>query len=166
MKIAIVYDSLSGNTKMLALKIQEKFQNEVVYCGAVDLAKEADIYFVGSWTDKGNCSKKISEFLNTLSHKKIAYFGTAGFGGSQAYYDNLWQRVQSKIPVSNDILGHYFCQGKMPMRVRERYVQLMTENPEDKNLVVSLQNFDEALNHPNDEDFKHLDEWLSELNIS
>lgn len=51
------------------------------------------------------------------------------------------------------------------MAVKERYIKLLTANPEDKNLKVSLENFNEAMNHPNDDDFKNLENWLNGLNI-
>ena len=82
MKIAIIYKSLTGNTKMLADKIQEKVSKEdIIYVGEPKDNIDADLYFIGSWTDKGMCSKEIAEFLKKLENKKIAYFGTAGFGG-------------------------------------------------------------------------------------
>ena len=82
MKIAIVYSSNTGNTKIIAEAIKEELSNEdIVYFGKPENNIEADIYIVGSWTDKGNCSSEIKEFLTKLNYKKIAYFGTAGFGG-------------------------------------------------------------------------------------
>ena len=37
----------------------------------------------------------------------------------------------------------------MPIGIRSRYEQLIKEHPEDRNLEVSIKNFDEALKHPN-----------------
>ena len=64
---------------------------------------------------------------------------------------------------SNQILGHYFCQGKMPLTVRERYIKMIHEHPEDKNLKVSLDNFDKALLHPDQNDLKNAKDYA--LNI-
>lgn len=163
MKIAVIYSSLTGNTKLLADTIKDYFQGDIVYCGKVKEEIDADIYFIGSWTDKGMCSQDIAEFLKTLENKQIAYFATAGFGGSLDYYDNLWQRTKSMISNTNTILGHFYCQGKMPMRIRERYVQMMKENPDDKQLEVSVDNFDKALTHPDNNDIENLKKWLREI---
>ena len=63
MKIAIVYSSNTGNTKIIAEAIKEELSNEdIVYFGKTENNIEADIYIVGSWTDKGNCSSEIKEF--------------------------------------------------------------------------------------------------------
>ena len=95
MKIAIVYSSNTGNTKIIAEAIKEELSNEdIVYFGKPENNIEADIYIVGSWTDKGNCSSEIKEFLTKLNYKKIACFGTAGFGGQVEYYQTLFNRVK------------------------------------------------------------------------
>lgn len=162
MKVAIVYSSHTGNTKLLASTIQGCFNNsEVVYCGTVnDEIPEADIYFIGSWTDKGNASNEIIEFIEALNHKQVAIFGTAGFGGSQEYFKTLFERVQKHINSTNQVLGYFYCQGKMPMQVRDRYVKMITEHPDDANLKVSIQNFDEALTHPDTMDLNNVVEWV------
>lgn len=40
-----------------------------------------------------------------MEHKKIAYFGTAGFGGSKEYYQVLFERIKSIVPPSNETLS-------------------------------------------------------------
>lgn len=163
MKIAIIYKSLTGNTKLIAETIASAFNNEVVYCGEPQSNIGADLYFVGSWTDKGMCCKEITEFLKTLENKKIAYFGTAGFGGSEEYYRALAERVKSNVSESNEILDSFFCQGKMPMSVRERYVSMMKEHPDDKKMEVNIKNFDEALAHPDQKDLENVKTWAKKF---
>lgn len=164
MKIAIVFDSITQNTKTVAEAICQALpQTDVVYCGAPASGIDADCYLVGSWTDKGMCSDKIKSFLETLHHKTVAYFATAGFGGSASYYEKLFDRVSAVIPKDNLLASPFFCQGKMPMSVRDRYVQLMTAHPEDRSLAVSIQNFDEALAHPNGEDLQNAQNWAKEV---
>lgn len=160
MRIAIVYKGLTGNTKLVGEAIKEILKEEnIIYCGEPKKELDADLYFIGSWTDKGMCCDEIKEFIGALENKKIAYFGTAGFGGSKEYYETLFSRVETIIPSSNEVLGSFYCQGKMPMRVRERYLSLITEHPEDKQLEVSIKNFDEALLHPNQEDLENIKKW-------
>ena len=91
MKIAIVFDSRTNNTRMLAEAIQETLEDkDIVYFGKAAEDIEADIYFVGSWTDKGCCSEEIQVFLKSLKNRFIAYFETAGFGGSKEYFSRLY----------------------------------------------------------------------------
>lgn len=165
MNIAIVYSSNTGNTETIAKAIKEELKNEnIVYFGkVVEEIPEADLYFIGSWTDKGNASKDIIEFVKKITNKKIAYFGTAGYGGSENYYNSLFERIKVNIDKSNEVLGYFYCQGKMPIQVKERYVKMMTEHPDDANLKVSIHNFDEALKHPNGVDLDNVRKWAKNI---
>ena len=95
-----------------------------------------------------------------LKNKKIFLFGTAGFGGSDAYFEKILGQVKQSIDASNTVIGEYMCQGKMPQSVRERYMK-MKENPEHPaNLDLLIQNFDRALSHPDSEDLERLKKSL------
>ena len=96
MNIAIVYKSVTGNTKIIADKIKEKLGDNVKYFGEPKEGIEAELYFVGSWTDKGMCCKEIENFMKSLENKQIIYFGTAGFGDSKEYYEMLFNRITQK----------------------------------------------------------------------
>lgn len=166
MNIAVVYSSVTGNTEKVAEAIKNAVAasgENVTYFGKPQSGIEADVYFIGSWTDKGTCSAETAEMLKETNGKKIAYFGTAGFGGEQSYFDALSSRALSLLPEGNEVLGSYFCQGKMPMSVRERYVKMITAHPDDKKLQVSLDNFDAALTHPDEEDLKKAAEWAKNI---
>ena len=163
MKIAIIYKSVTGNTKLLAEEIQKNLNNEIIYIGAPQENIDADLYFIGSWTFKGDCVKEIADYLKTIHNKKIAYFGTCGFGGSISYYETIFKRVESNIDESNELLGYFICQGKMPLTVKQKYIEMIKANPKDKNLQVSIKNFDEALNHPDESDLRELKKWLESI---
>lgn len=168
MDIAIIYSSNTGNTKNVAETIKKELVSEnLVYFGKVTKEiPDADIYFIGSWTNKGNASDDIIEFVKKIKNKKIAYFGTAGYGGSESYYKTLFERIKTNIDSSNKILGYFYCQGKMPIQVRERYIKMITENPEDSNLKVSIKNFDKALSHPDNEDLENAKKWARNILIN
>lgn len=165
MNIAIIYSSNTGNTQILAETIKKELKDEnIVYFGkTIKEIPVADIYFIGSWTNKGNASDDIIEFVKKIKNKKIAYFGTAGYGGSESYYQTLFERIKIYIDSSNKILGHFYCQGKMPIQVRKRYEKLITEHPDDTNLKVNIKNFDEALTHPDNVDLDNVRKWVNSI---
>lgn len=155
MKIAIIFDSRTGNTLQIAEAMKASCAaHEVVAFGDPDLATfhEADIIFAGSWTDKGTCSDKMKRFLQRQEESVIALFGTAGFGGDESYYSKIVSRIEEIIPKTSVTLGYFYCQGKMPLAMRDQYVDLMTKHPEDQTLSVRLENFDQALSHPDEKD--------------
>ena len=53
------------------------------------------------------------------------------------------------------------CQGRMPQAVRDRYVK-MKEMPDAKpNLDALIENFDQALSHPDQEDLEKLRKMIA-----
>ncbi|MEG0264403.1 MAG: flavodoxin family protein [Erysipelotrichaceae bacterium] len=157
MKYAILYSSKTGNTKKVAEAIKLALKNhECIACDdkfSIECLN-ADIIFLGSWTDKGTCSDEMKQFYAKLSNQKIALFGTAGFGGNKEYYENLAKRSIQLLPETCHVLGSFYCQGKMPDVVKNRYVAMLREHPDDTNLQVSIENFEQAKNHPDQEDIK------------
>lgn len=91
-------------------------------------ALDADTLYVGFWTDKGTADAAILEFLEQLHGKKVFLFGTAGFGGSEGYFNKILKTVQKSLDRSNTLIGSFMCQGKMPLSVRQRY-EAMKKQP-------------------------------------
>lgn len=165
---AIIYDSLSGNTESLAKEIKSIKKNayyEKINDKLIEELPEYDIYYIGSPIIKGMCTDKIKRLLQKIENKKIFLFITTGYKGEE-YYESLTRRILEIIPKSNQILGISLCQGKMQDAVKERYIKLIQEHPEDKNLKVSLENFEQAKPHPDENDKKDLIEKIQELSLT
>lgn len=107
MKSSIVYSSVTGNTKIIADIIYNSLNNCIYYGNPNDKVLEANIIFVGFWTDKGNCNKEIAEFLQSIENKNIALFGIAGFGGNKKYFNQIIERVSTYIPKSNQVVKSF-----------------------------------------------------------
>ena len=165
---AIIYDSLSGNTESLAKEIKSIKKNayyEKIYDKLIEELPEYDIYYIGSPIIKGMCTDKIKRLLQKIENKKIFLFITTGYKGED-YYESLTRRILEIIPKSNQILGISLCQGKMQDAVKKRYIKLIQEHPEDKNLKVSLENFEQAKTHPDENAKKDLIEKIQELSLT
>lgn len=170
MKYAVVYESATGNTKMLADEIRNTLGEEnCVWFGAPDEnmsggAEEVELLFLGFWTDKGECSEKIRKYMETLHGQKVVLFGTAGFGGSEQYFTQILNRVSTHLPDGNTVTGTYMCQGKMPQSVRKRYEAMQEKAPQDDKIKMMIDNFDRAASHPDEEDLHRLRNMITELN--
>lgn len=156
MTYSIVVSSKTGNTTLLSNQIAEILsKEECVYQGLPDASgTQAETIFVGFWTDKGSCDESVSAFLQTLHGKKVFLFGTAGFGGSETYFEQILDRVASHLPSDNTVIGRYMCQGKMPASVRETYENLLEKDPQKFQPMID--NFDRALSHPDQDDLEAL----------
>lgn len=164
MKYAVVFSSLTGNTKLLAEEIRkEKGKEDCVCFGEPDeRVDEADIIYAGFWTDKGSCDEKMRIFLNGLHEKTICLFGTAGFGKDASYFARILANVKKEIPDDNTVGDAFMCQGKMQMAVRKRYEAILEQDPEDEKAKMLIENFDIALSHPDEEDIKEMKKWLAD----
>lgn len=154
MSYAIVYSSKTGNTALLAQAIHEALPEEdCVWYGAPDAkALAAQTIYVGFWTDKGTCDASSAQFLQTLTNQQVFLFGTAGFGGAPAYFEQILERVKTNLAPTVSVAGTYMCQGKMPQAVRTRY-EGMEDSPRR---TAMLENFDQALSHPDAQDLEAL----------
>ncbi|MBU5454263.1 flavodoxin family protein [Caproiciproducens sp. MSJ-32] len=149
MKYAVVYSSVTGNTKKLAEAIKNKV-GECYFGKPSDEALEADIIFIGFWTI-GTCGQDIKTFISKLVNKKVFTFGTAGYNNTKEYFDGILNSVKALIPDSNTLIGSYMCQGKVSEAVKDKIKNGMPEKYEaikDKLL--------EAENHPNEDDIELL----------
>ena len=158
MRYAIVFSSKTGNTKLLADTLHDSLpQDACSYFGAPDpAALDADTLYVGFWTDKGKADESSSDFLKQLRGKQVFLFGTAGFGGSEEYFNKILKAVQKDLHSSNTVFGCYMCQGKMPMSVRQRYENMKKQPLHLPNLDAMIENFDKALSHPDADDLERL----------
>ena len=139
----LIYFSQTGNTQLLAQAIKKNVEN-------------SDIVYVGFWTDKGNANKEALDYLKTLHHQKIFLFGTAGFGKSDDYFKKIIDKVKESIDESNEVVGSFMCQGKMPETVLQRYLKLKEGNHAPDNINLLIDNYYEALKHPNNDDIENL----------
>ena len=164
MRIAIVFSSATGNTAQVAEAIKEACAGHeiVAYGQPPQNVDKAELVFAGSWTDKGTCTGEMKEFLQGLHGKRVALFGTAGFGISELYFASLAERFKAEVPQSNQVVSTFFCTGKMPQAVRTRYEAQLKEKPGDGKLESMIKAFDLALTHPDQADLAQAADFARE----
>lgn len=132
-------------------------------CGRTSSAIPAsETLFVGFWTNQGVADRETQQLLGQLRNRNIFLFGTAGFGGSEAYFQAILDKTKAFIDDSNTVIGTYMCQGKMPLSVRERYMKMKEQPDHMPNIDAMVENFDKALSHPDADDLKKLANLVSE----
>ena len=118
--------------------------------------RDAEMIYVGFWTDKGKADADTLDFLKQLRGKRVFLFGTAGFGGSAPYFEKILAATRKALDGSNTVIGSFMCQGKMPLSVRQRYEGMKKQPIHLPNLDALIENFDNALSHPDAEDLERL----------
>ena len=130
MQTIVIYSSQTGNTRKLATQIFAAIPGDSKDLKNIDeyREKDAELYFVGFWVDRGDCDEKTVELLSGLHGKKIALFGTCGMGNDPAYYQKVIDRVKTWIPEDNE------------------YMAKSGQNTEQ--IQAMIRNFDRAMLHP------------------
>ncbi|MDL2295801.1 flavodoxin family protein [Lachnospiraceae bacterium OttesenSCG-928-E19] len=155
----VLYHSETGNTKKIATEIFSALpgmSKDLISITEVDNIPQASTYFVGFCVHCNTCSLEIGDFLGDLSGKRVALFGTCGLAPSQDAYKKIENNVSIWIEDDNEYLGAFLCQGKMSLDMRRKCEQKLGSKLLDElHAKKILQNFDEAMIHPTDEDLKN-----------
>lgn len=180
---SIVFNSRTGNTAELAESVREVLpEGTCEYFGSVNGAvgggfdsdgnrdegtgatiPATETLFVGFWTNQGVADQATQKLLGQLKNRKIFLFGTAGFGGSEAYFQAILDKTKAFIDDSNTVIGTFMRQGKMPHSVRERYVKMKEQPDHMPNIDTMIENFDKALSHPDADDLEMLANLVREI---
>lgn len=165
MTYSIVFESKTGNTRQAAEAVRAALGEAccVAFGGPCAQAAQADVIFVGFWTDKGACPEALAQFLGGLTGKAVALFGTAGFGGDPAYFDGILQRVAALLPAGCKLLGGQMCQGRMPASVGARYEALVRQDPANAQTKLLLENFQRAQSHPDGDDLAGMEAFARRI---
>ena len=157
-RYSIVFSSLTGNTRYLADALKAALpKDRCDYFGEIcETLPDSEVIYLGFWTDKGVADSRALELLKKLKNKKIFLFGTAGFGGSDEYFEKILSKTKETVDESNTVIGEYMCQGKMPQTVRDRYMKMKAQPEHPANIDALIENFDRALSHPDEDDLERL----------
>ena len=163
----VLYESETGNTKKIATQIFASLpgmSKDLININERDDLPEARVYFVGFCVHRGTCSLAIGHLLGALSGKSIAIFGTCGSGNFPGYYNGIENAARIWIEDDNQYLGAFFCQGKMPLPVRQKYEEIMLASSQEdqKQIARQLRNFDEAMIHPDKDDYIHASRFVDD----
>lgn len=163
----VVYESETGNTKKIATEIFSALpgmSKDLINIHERDTIPEAHTYFVGFCVHRGTCSIEIGNLLGSLSSKAVALFATCGADNSREYFHQIENSARIWLEDDNLYLGGFVCQGKMPLPVRQKYENMLHQGSAcpDEQLQRQLQNFDEAMIHPDKSDCCHAKDFVDE----
>lgn len=158
MKNAIVYSTITGNTKKLA-DVIEGVVEDVCYSGkAVDEALDSEVLFVGSYAIGNSCTPDIKEFLSKIKNKKVFLFMTAGYGNTDDFLIPVMDSMKSNVDDSNEIIGSFICQGEVSPN-KQQAIKKMDEAKYES----MKQKLDESVNTPTESNFETLKNIIKAL---
>lgn len=125
MEAAIVYSTITGNSKMLADAVYQNIEG----CTEPRNIKDVDDTFLNAydtfifcyWCRRGTADTTTIDLLEKISGKKIVMLGTLGAYPDSPHGEKLKERVGELVEKSNCLLGNFICQGKIdPARTEKR----------------------------------------------
>lgn len=165
MKYQVIYASKTGNTQQVADEIYDALPGEdkqIISVEEFDPQREADVYFVGFWTDRGSCSMEVADVLEQLNGKKLALFGTCGMGDDPEYYKTIQHQMDAWTPDTYTDLGFFLCQGRMQQGVKDKYEAMEGKMPEEQRQRM-LRQWETGQNHPDETDFAHVRGFVEQV---
>ena len=159
---AVIYSSLTGNTKAIAEKIAgaagEADLFEVKNVPA-DLSKY-EVVAIGYWLKRGGADPLTSELLPKIQNANVVLFETHGAEPKSEHTITAFARAAHLLGEGCKILGTFGCQGKVnPAMIEQR---LKTAKADDPHLG-SIERWKKAANHPNEEDFQAAEEFVASM---
>lgn len=152
MEYAVIYQSKSGNTRMIAEEIYDALETENKIL--IDLDKtaqvpEADVYFVGFGIHNGFCSMEVLDCFEEIPGGSFAIFATCGYLPTDQYKFNLVKYLDAWFPEDSEYLGMYLCQGNVET---ERRAIMLGQMPDKERELKGM--FEIGSSHPNQEDLE------------
>ncbi|HIU64924.1 MAG TPA: flavodoxin [Candidatus Avacidaminococcus intestinavium] len=132
MKILVMYSSLTGNTKKVAEAISQVLppnDTTVMQITPTIDVEAYDLIFAGFWVDKSTADKLTGAVLQRIEGKKVALFATLGAYPNTPYAEKCLTNAAALLPVSNELVGTYHCQGKVNPQIAERFKSLPKDHP-------------------------------------
>lgn len=134
MKYAVIYQSKSGNTKMLGEEIFNALDSKKKEIYDIDEGKEipdADVYFVGFGIHNNSCSMDIVDCMEGIGMAKLALFSTCGYMPTDKYKEKLEKNLEVWLPEDAEYIDMFLCQGNVELDRRKIMISQMPHS-EDK----------------------------------
>lgn len=161
MRYAVIYQSKSGNTRLLAEQIYETLNTEEKEIIDIDITTEipdADVYFVGFGIHNRFCSMDVLDTLEQISGGQIALFATCGYLPTEQYKVNLETHMEAWLPEDADYLGMFLCQGTVEMDRRKIMIGQMPSKEKELEHMFELGSV-----HPDQEDITSITDFAIDI---
>lgn len=169
MSYSVVYSTHTDNAVKLSSAIVSSLGPDgLLYDGKLALApevfKDADVIFVGFWTTKNSADATIAALLGSLKNKKIALFGSCGFGNeADGHFDLVKKNVLSLVDPSNTVLGFYITVGRIGQQFVEKGKASNWDPKVDFHFPYFEKFYKQDEGHPTAEEIAKAGEWAKEV---
>lgn len=161
MKYAVIYQSKSGNTEMIACRIYDMLDTDKKVIINIDNGSQipdADVYYVGFGVHNNSCSMDVEKVLRSIRKGKVALFATCGFMPEDTYKELIEKEVKEKLTEQTHYLGMFLCQGKVE---NDRKNIMVYKMPHSEKKLKEI--FRVASVHPDENDLEAVSRFVDKL---
>lgn len=153
MRHLLVYSSLTGNTKKVALAVHSVLPPEtpIFDIKNVPAPDEYDCLSLGFWVHQAKPDPRMWKYMEKIADKKVAFFGTMAAYPDSDHAEKVVRNVYERLS-SNTILGHFLCQGKLAAKRFDEYMSGRQTRPNHPLTPERRARLIEANRHPNEDD--------------
>ena len=150
-RYAVMYQSMTGNTKKIAEAVYEAIESGnkqlLEIGGNTQAVPDADVFFIGFNVHNESCSIDLIDCLEGISGGYVALFASCGYVPTEEYKASIERKTAVWLPEGATYMGMYICQG----RVLEEQKEIMRRNlPDEVNVLDRM--FEMGDTHPDRQD--------------
>ncbi len=162
-KWAVIYSSVTGNTKLVAEKIAETAGDAEVF--PVDKAPEDfsdyEVVALGYWLRLGAPDPKMLKYMPTVHDAKVILFQTHGTAVNSEHAVTAYARAGYLLGDGCDILGTFGCQGKINPAMIEKRKNAGPDDPHGG--PKAMERWKSAATHPDEQDLANAAEFVAQM---
>ena len=147
-KWAVIYSSVTGNTKMVAEAIAGAAADADIFRvqdAPVDLSAY-DIVAIGYWLRLGQPDPLTLKYLAKVQDSKVVFFQTHGAEPTSEHAITSFARAGYHLGKGCEILGTFGCQGKINPAMLEKRKNAPADDPHGG--AAAIERWKRAASHP------------------
>ncbi len=151
-KWAIIYSSVTGNTKMVAEAIAGAAEHADVFRvqDAPQDLSNYDIVAIGYWLRLGQPDPLTLQYLSQVENARVVFFQTHGAEVNSEHAITSFARAGYHLGRNCEILGTFGCQGKINPAMLEKRKNAPADDPHGG--AAAMERWQRAASHPDDAD--------------
>lgn len=151
-KWAVIYSSVTGNTKMVAEAIAGAAEHADIFRvqeAPADLS-DYDIVAIGYWLRLGQPDPMTLAYLSQVENARVVFFQTHGAEVNSEHAITSFARAGYNLGKGCEILGTFGCQGKINPMLLEKRKKAPADDPHGG--TAARERWERAASHPDDAD--------------
>jgi flavodoxin len=155
MKVAVVYSTLTGNTRKVAEAVHAAMPPgaELFDVQQAPDPGAYDVVAMGFWVDRGTADARAAAYMGRIQGKKVFSFFTLGAEPASEHAQKCEAAAAGLYGAGCEIIGTYRCRGAIDPQLIEKMKQLPPGHPHAPS-EKSRQRWAEAAQHPDAADLE------------